>query len=121
MEIITSEYGKNSERIVGYAVRCGADVTITLCGGTKPHVGAVSMACYEPERDSATVSTITAYGHRDDVLSAACAKQAAKELKCTVTASVGIHVDDADAEMIERLQENCKRCFGQLLGKIIRQ
>ena len=118
MEIITSEYGKNSERIEGCAVRCGADVAITLCGGTKPHVGAVSMACYEPERDSATVSTITAYGHRDDVLSAACAKRAAKELKCTVTVSVGIHVDDADIKMIERLRENCTKCFEILFEKI---
>ena len=118
MEIFQAECGTGIEKIEGMIAECGTDLSITLCGGTKPHVGAVSMACYEPKRHSATVSTITAYGHRDDVLAASCAKQAATMLECTAVVNVGIHVDDADAEMIDRLSENCRSCFEALLEQV---
>ena len=86
-------YGEGKYRIEAAALRCGSDVSVTFTGGERPHIGAVSLAVYEPERDSATVSTITAYGHRDDELSRAAAKKLAAAWKCTVSASVGVHCD----------------------------
>lgn len=102
------------------AVRCGEDWTVALCGGTRSHVGAVSLAVYEPQRDSATVSTLTCYTHRDDRLSMELSKALARTLKCTVTVSVGIHVDDAGPAELSRLQENARQCVRTLCADMAR-
>ena len=101
----------------GTAVRCGDDAAVTICGGAA-HIGAVALAVYEPERDSATVSTITVLSHRDDVVASSAAKELARGLRCTVTVSVGIHIDDAGPEEIRRLRENGAACCAALLEKL---
>ncbi len=103
--------------IWGAAIKCGNDYAVTICGGA-PHIGAVSLAVYEPERDSATVSTITVLSHRDDVVASLAAKELARGLCCTVTVSVGIHMDNAGQEEIQRLRDNSAACCDALLEKI---
>lgn len=103
-----------------YAVRaeaavCGDDLSVTVCGGTRAHVGAVSLAQYEPERDSATVSTLCVYTHRDGEISALLAKELSRALRCTVTATVGIHIDDASPEELKTLSRNCAECCASLI------
>ena len=116
--MITAEIGGGTPFAVwGTAVRCGADAAVTICGGTA-HIGAVALAVYEPQRDSATVSTVTVYSHRDDVVAALAAKRMARALRNTVTVSVGIHLDDAGPEEIRRLQENSEACCAALLEKL---
>lgn len=120
MKAISAQAGEGRYTVNGTALLCGQDVTITFTGGTLPHVGAVSLAVYEPERDSATVSTICVYTHRDDQLASKCAKQAAAALKCTVAVSVGIHVDDAAPVDLKILTENFQKCYSQLVETIMR-
>lgn len=118
MECISASFGEGRYKINGTAILCGHDVTITVTGGTLPHVGAVSMAVYEPVRDSATVSTITVFTHRDDMLAASCAKKVSKQLKGTVVVSVGIHIDRADAGELKQLCENFEECICCLIQKL---
>ena len=113
-DCITAAYGEGHYRIEAAAILCGSDLSVTFAGGDTPHIGAVSLAVYEPERGSATVSTLTAYGHRDDELSRKAAKQLASALRCTVSVSVGIHIDDADEQDIRTLCENFERCQAEL-------
>lgn len=111
-------YGMEKYRINGSAQWCGKDINLVFTGGTIPHVGAVSVAVYEPVRESATVSTITVYEHRDDRLSYRCAKAAAATLHCTAVVSVGIHIDDAREEELQLLAQNFEICYGHLIEKI---
>ena len=60
-EFVSCEAGEGKFRIEAHARRCGNDWSVTVCGGEKHDVGAVSLAQYEPERGSATVSTLTGY------------------------------------------------------------
>jgi len=116
--MIRCEAGNGDFRVTATAVRCGGDLSVSLCGGTQPHIGAVALAQYEPERDSATVSTIAVFTHRDDAVAAAVAKELAAALKCTVTVSVGLHVDDANAQEIAALRDSagaCAQALRQLL------
>lgn len=103
----TLTLGEKKYKIDFTALRCGEDLVVTISGGEKPHIGAVSLAVYEPERDSATVSTITVYSHRDDVCAQTCAKMLSKELKCTVTCSVGVHIDNAKPIELKILFDIC--------------
>lgn len=117
MECVHASFGEGRCQIYGAAVFCGEDVQLSFTGGTRPHIGAVSLALYEPERDSATVSTICAYGHRDDQLSASCAKSTASVMKRTAAVSVGIHIDNASPQELNRLCANFEECRKRLLRK----
>lgn len=121
MECISALFGEGKYIVRGIAVLCGQDVSMVFTGGTLAHVGAVSMGIYEPVRQSATVSTITAYTHRDDQLSAIGAKKAATKLECTVTITVGIHIDDADVQELEILCDNFNKCFDSLIENVKHQ
>ena len=115
MESISAVAGEGTYTVKGTAVLCGQDVNMVFTGGTLPHAGAVSMGIYEPARRSATVSTITAFTHRDDRLSALGAKKAATALECIAVVAVGIHIDDADARELKILCEHFDQCCNKLI------
>lgn len=106
--------------ITATATRCGSDWNVAVCGGSAHHVGAVALAVYEPVRNSATVSTLTVFTHRDDQVAAAMAKELSRVLKCTVCVSAGIHIDDADTAQLDILQANCAACFRELIAQLTR-
>lgn len=111
-------YGEGRYEVHATALACGNDMTVVFTGGERPHVGAASLAVYEPERDSATVSTITCFGHRDDELSRHAAKRIATALKCTACVSLGVHVDSASEEEIQQIRDNYQHCLSWLLSLI---
>lgn len=112
--IFQVESGEGRYQIQLTAVLCGRDLSVTITGGESPHIGAVCLAQYEDERNSATVSTICVYAHRDDQPAAVCAKDISSRLKCTATVSVGIHIDNATPEEINILNQNCMNCIEKL-------
>ncbi len=99
----------------------GGDIAVSVAGGTAPHIGAVSLAVYEPLRDSATVSTVTVHTHRDDAVAAYFAKTISREMKCTVSVSAGLHLDDASDEDIRRLFTNSKECCRALIEAVMQE
>lgn len=113
--------GEGSYEIIGIGIQCGQDASLTFMGGTKNHVGAVSLGIYEPERNSASVSTMTVISHRDDLLSMECAKKAAIAFKGCVSVSVGVHIDHANDTDIHILCQNFKTCSIQLIEELQHQ
>ncbi len=93
----------------------GEDIIVSVGGGTQHHVGAVSLAVFEPERDSATVSTVCVYSHRDDAVSSYFAKKISREMKCTVSVSAGIHIDNANEAQIAELSMLSRKCCDEIL------
>lgn len=104
--------------ITARAVFCGHDLNVSVCGGTLHHVGAVSLAVYEPARSSATVSTVTVFAHRDDQISSYMAKELSRAIKCTVCVSAGIHIDSPSADELELLRKNCADCCAELIRRL---
>lgn len=100
--------------VTATALRCGQDLAVVVCGGERYHVGAAALAQYEPLRDSATVSVLTAYTHRDDVIAARFAKELSARGKCNVSVTVGIHKDAAAPEQVEALCADCETCLAEL-------
>ena len=96
----------------------GKDIVVSVGGGSHHHIGAVSLALYEAERDSATVSTISVYSHRDDAVSSYFAKRISREMKCTVSVSAGLHVDDANEIQIETLSNLGRECCEKIIERL---
>lgn len=97
----------------GSVTRAGSDCTITVHGGSAPHVGSVVLALPRPsltgEGTSATVSCLNRTGHMDDVVASAVAKQVARESNGAVACSCGIHVDNASPEVVAHISSlSCK-------------
>lgn len=109
--------------IILSAVRCGKDLSVTIYGGTHPHIGAVCLAVgILPDgslpKYSATVNTITVSDHKDDVVARKLSALFADRLHAVVTVAAGIHIDDARPEELKILQENCLEASEQLLKKL---
>ena len=115
MNTFSAEVGAGTRYCVcARAHFCGEDLCVSICGGERAHIGAASLAIYEPERDSATVSTLTVFTHRDDRISRRAAKLFSRALRCTVCVSAGVHIDTpADGEL-ETLLKNCDECCAAL-------
>ncbi|MCR5666281.1 MAG: hypothetical protein K6G01_05575 [Eubacterium sp.] len=106
--------------IIFTAVKCGNDLSVTITGGTKAHVGAVALACgVMPDgskpKYSATVSAMVVMDHKDDVVARKVAGMLADALQANVTVTAGIHVDDATVEELKILQENVLEACKQYL------
>jgi hypothetical protein len=91
----------------------GDDLVLMLKGGEKHHVGAVAMAI--PYKDTASTSIISAYGHKDGELAKPLAEKVAKTLKKIVVIIVGLHIDEATKDDIQKLVENSNRVINEFL------
>jgi len=90
---------------------CGIDVAVIIGGGEKPHIGAVGLASPRPSLQnkdvvSASVSVLCVLGHKDDLLARTAALRLASKFNVNAVVSVGLHLDNATAEDIEKLQTN---------------
>mgnify|MGYP000000565399 FL=1 len=105
------------------AVFCGPDLSVTICGGTGYHVGAIALGCARPIKEgrerSATVSVICAYEHKDDEAARQSAKYLATTLKCRVSVAAGIHVDNASEDELDLLMKNSEDACRELVRAVM--
>jgi hypothetical protein len=119
--IVIAEHSLYEIRLT--AVCCGKDLSVTVCGGTHPHIGAVCLACGilpdgSQPKYSATVNTITVMDHKDDVVARQLSARLADRLHAVVTVAAGIHIDNARPEELKILQENCLEASDRLLKEL---
>ena len=93
--------------------RLGNDLLVAIYGGDEYHIGGTALAYPTKShyRDATTisVSTITAPGHKDYVIANKAAETLCKALNCTVSVTVGIHVEKATLDQVQgmvRLSED---------------
>ena len=108
--------GEYPHEIQGTLIFQGNDLIFLISGGTKPHIGAVSIA-YPDDKKSATASTFAFPGHREDLLARSAALKLSKKFKCNVVTVVGIHVDNASNSDIDILQKNFETMLEKTLNE----
>ena len=124
MKSINVDFGEGKYKINASCIFCGEDINIAIIGGEKPHIGACALAQYSPQNIdtscdiNASVSTICALGHRDDILARDVAIKLSKKFKVNVVVSVGIHIDNASKSDIEKLISNTNKAIEDLENKI---
>lgn len=106
-------------KVIATACSCGADYSVTVCGGTLFHVGAVAVAYPSASGSEVTVSELIIPEHKDHYAARIFAEQMAGKLGCSIAVSAGIHIDDASKEEIELLLENCRICCDLLIADIL--
>ncbi len=118
MKVLQFSAGTGIHMLEAVILVCGQDLNVCICGGTHYHVGACALgiprpSLNDPSVSSASVSVLTAVGHKEDEMVREAAHRLAKKFVCRVCVSAGVHIDNATKEDIRMLWEN----FLQLLDE----
>lgn len=103
--------------------RAGRDLSVTLSGGDRPHIGAVALSQPRPSHvegggTSASTSVITLPGHKEDELARSAAARLASALDANVCVACGIHLDGIRPEEIAQVREMAGELVEQLVDKL---
>lgn len=114
--------GKDKHQISLNKIDCGKDVSVTIYGGDKPHIGAVAVAVPRESLTgdgsiSSSASVICIAGHKEDELARKIALKISAAWNCVATVSVGIHIDDARLEDFKIIEKSVELLVDELLAK----
>jgi hypothetical protein len=96
----------NKWKVDLYSFEMGEGLILMLKGGDKPHIGAVALAI--PYKQTSSASLLSVYGHKDGEIAKPIAEKVSKKLKKTVVVIVGIHLDNATKDDIQKFIDNSK-------------
>lgn len=96
----------NGLQVTLQAINVRDDLNVVICGGDKPHIGAVAVAQPRPSlldaaQASASTSVITVMGHKEDLIAHRTASQITAATGGVTTVSCGVHIDHATPEQIK--------------------
>jgi len=125
MESFHVQVGQNRHRVEALVVVNGADLSVTVGGGSLYHIGAAALAVprpslADPNLLSASVSVICVTGHKEDELARAAALRLAARFNRVVVVSVGLHLDGASPQDIDTLTVNFHTLVEQVADLPIR-
>lgn len=103
-------------RISAFAIPCGSDWSIIIQGGTLPHIGGAAIA--GPAQNQTHFHGLPLPNHRDDVVALLFAKELSEAFHCNVSASAGIHIDNASVDEIRYLTDSAEKCCQLLIAKM---
>ena len=86
---------------------------VSIFGGCKTHVGAVTLAASD-----GTVQTLERSGHKDSFVSICWAERLAVRLNAPVCVRCGIHYDHATKEQLEEITTNCDEILRELTATL---
>ena len=114
--------GKDKHQISLDKIDCGKDVSVSIYGGDKPHIGAVAVAVPRESLSgdgsiSSSASVICIAGHKEDELARKVALKISAAWNCVVSVSVGIHIDDACLDDFVHIEQNVETLVSELLAE----
>jgi gallate decarboxylase subunit D len=123
MKRYTFEVSEGRFKIQALVQKVGQDILVSVWGGTLPHIGAVGMATprpslRDPKKMSATSSTFTYVGHKEDGVVKRISELLASRLKTKVVVSAGIHWDDLTSREIDIIAKLTQKLSARILEKL---
>ncbi|MDD8048249.1 MAG: hypothetical protein PHH04_01480 [Thomasclavelia sp.] len=90
------------------------DLLITIYGGTKPHIGSVTIS--EPIfKNSIKTSTFSFENHKDYVIAKLFSERIAKEMNKRVVCCCGIHYDNLNKDQIREIEIECQEILERII------
>jgi hypothetical protein len=108
----------------GLVQEIGPDILVSIWGGTRPHIGAVGMAIprhslKNPKKWSATSSTFTFLGHKEDTLVKEISERLATRLRKNVVVTAGLHWDSITPQEIKIIENLTEKMSDRILKKLL--
>jgi gallate decarboxylase subunit D len=106
------------------ACRAGRDLSVTISGGERPHLGCVVIATPHPAQNDAgrmtvTSSVVAAPPHREEALARPFAERLARCLGGTVVVAAGVHTGALGPEGIATYLRLGERLAERLLTRLV--
>jgi hypothetical protein len=110
-QTVRSSVGDGIFKVIAEVKIIGDDLMISVWGGTKPHIGSISVSVprlglQDNTTMSATSSIINLIGHKDEVVARKFSEQLAAKFNKNAIATAGIHIDDITENQINILMQN---------------
>ncbi|MCL5773912.1 MAG: hypothetical protein M1536_05970 [Firmicutes bacterium] len=126
VRLFQTSFGKPPCKIWASAIENTGSFTINLCGGTKPHIGAMALSLpYQGSKNkkklSCTTSLICVPHHKEDGLAFELAEESARFLGKAVALTVGIHIDNASEDEIKKLSSNARKSMRLLIKTLLKK
>jgi len=123
IEPIRISHQKGPYRIEAAVLQVGEDITLSIWGGTKPHIGALALAIprpslKDPSLISSTVSVLARLGHKEDDIVKRVSEKISARLNKVVAVSAGMHWDHLPDKDIRLVQETCDELVDKLIGEL---
>lgn len=116
---VTVYEGEGRYKIELTAVITADGISMTLTGGEKPHIGGVVM-CLPYAGEKSCDKWITPLpGHKDIIAADLVAEKIAQVTKEKTVVVSGIHINDARAEEIQILLNNCRQAADNMASELI--
>ncbi len=94
----------------------GKDLLLSITGGTRPHLGGISLVDGSPGQFSEQVLVLP--GHREDEPALAVGRQVAQATGKVVAVAVGIHWDNLTRREIEEIRRNWQRLAEMIIDRL---
>ena len=109
--------GRQRTRVDFFCYKLGNDIQLLILGG-QIHIGAVSLATFNPDNQNTEASFIGVPGHREDEISMQVAGKLGAQLRTTVSVTAGIHYDQLNKEELTAIINNIRVLTDRLITKL---
>jgi len=115
--------GEGKYRVSAEVNRIGNDLLVSVWGGTRPHIGSVSVSVprpglTDPGDTSSTSSIINLTGHKDEIVARLFSEKMAAAFNTNCIATAGIHIDRITEKEIDTLMNNCSRLCQHIIQQL---
>ena len=120
---VRASVGDDIYKVVAEVKIIGDDLMISVWGGTKPHIGSISVSVPRPGlKDgtsmSSTPSVINLIGHKDEVVARKFSEQLAAKFNRNAIATAGVHIDDITENQINIIMQNITALCLDVINKL---
>ena len=122
-QTVRSSIGDGIFKVIAEVKIIGDDLMISVWGGTKPHIGSISVSVPRPGlKDgismSSTSSVINLIGHKDEVVARKFSEQLAVKFNRNAIATAGVHIDDITENQINIIMQNITALCLDVINKL---
>lgn len=122
---IKASVGRGRYRVIAEVKLIGNDIVLLIWGGTKPHIGSISVSIprpslKDPQNISATSSVFNFISHKDESVARIFSEKIAAAFNRNTVATAGIHVDKASETDLEKILRNAEDLCSVLINRLER-
>jgi hypothetical protein len=122
-QVVRSSVGEDIYKVVAEVKIIGDDLMISVWGGTKPHIGSISVSVPRPGLKDGTImsstsSVINLIGHKDEVIARKFSEQLAAKFNRNAIATAGVHIDDITENQINIIMQNITALCLDVINKL---
>ena len=122
-QTVRSYVGDDIYKVVAEAKIIGDDLIISVWGGSKPHIGSISVSVPSPslkdsKNISSTSSVINLIGHKDEVVARKFSEMMASKFNRNAIATAGIHIENITENQINMIMQNISSLCLDVINKL---